>query len=327
MSMNIKKITAAIGFFILYMAATAGSPQFSTRSLMIYDIAVSPKGEVVFIADENTIKAYSIQTPALIREFSDGHQEAILSLAISPDSSLLASADRNCELIIRELGSGQIVKRFSEHEGRTTSLSFSPCGRYLASGGTDDLLILYSMENMEVLAKYRQQTKGVTRVKFSPDGSWLAGAGAGGRLLLIDMRHPDRQHHLEEARGFIRDLDFSHCGGWLSAVGNKGRIYTWRIRSGGDFSLYSSKRESHLWITSIHYSEVDAIYAWSQFDGQVVFRARFGRYAARLKTPVHKLILLQSEDSSFSLLLATRNMGVIKITGGDMRIKFVNDGL
>lgn len=316
--MNSKILAAAIGIIIAYGAAAADPPAFATSSTVIYDMAVSPTGQVVFVADENVVKAFDIHTREMIHAYSGGHQQAILSLALSADSSLLASADRSSRLIIRDVTTGEILKTFTRHEGRTLSLAFSPCGKYLASGGTDNRLILYGMETMEVLREIRQHTKGITRVGFSHDGRWLAAAGAGGLVLVADMQDPGRQHLLDEPTTFLRDLDFSHCGTRLSAAGNNGRVYTWRIDEQGSFTLMAARRESFSWITSLQYAPTDPVYVFSKFNGQILFKTFYGRYSHKVQVPVHKLILLQNEDFTFGVLMATRGKGVMHIESADM---------
>ena len=156
-----------------------------------------------------------------------GHQSGVLTVAISPDGSLVSGGeDRTLRLWQHD---GQMIKVLYGHSERVESVAFNPNGRLIASGGKDRTVILWSKDGRR-LHRLIGHADSVLAVKFDPDGQYLASASqdgtaklwsADGQLLFTFIGH-------QEA---VRDLAFSPDGQMLATASDDQTVRIWE-RSG-----------------------------------------------------------------------------------------------
>lgn len=109
-----------------------------------------------------------------------GHQAAVMSVDISPDSSLIASAsiDKTIRLWRRD---GTAVVTLTGHLGAIRSVKFSPNGQMLASASEDGTIKLWKRQGKnnqwQISQTFKGHTASVWGVAFSPDGQFLVSAG------------------------------------------------------------------------------------------------------------------------------------------------------
>jgi hypothetical protein len=65
---------------------------------------------------------------------------------MSPDGQLLAEADRQGDIRIWEIGSGQVVYRLTGHVGAINAVAFTPDGRQLVTGSEDTTGMVWSLD-------------------------------------------------------------------------------------------------------------------------------------------------------------------------------------
>lgn len=74
-----------------------------------------------------------------------GHELAVVSLSLSPDSAFVATGSKDKSIKLWELSTGREVKNFLGHEKTVTSLDFSSDGKFLLSGSNDKTIRLWSI--------------------------------------------------------------------------------------------------------------------------------------------------------------------------------------
>jgi WD40 repeat protein len=106
----------------------------------------------------------------------EGHTNSVLTVAFSPDGSLVASGaggvDRDDYTVrLWRVSDGVQVRILWGHTWDVNSVAFAPDGRVLVSGGRDATVRLWRISDGAPLRIYNRETiEGVWSVQFSPNG-------------------------------------------------------------------------------------------------------------------------------------------------------------
>jgi WD40 repeat protein len=152
----------------------------------IDSVAFSPDSKLLAsAATHRSIRVWNVTDGSLEREFGgpgNGYFHGV-SLAFSPDGSVLASATRVTDHTIRLWNpkTGELVSSLVGHNDSVHCLAYSPDGRTLASGGGDGIR-LWNVATREPIAKLDDADTGIISLAFSCDGKTLFAGDSVGKL-------------------------------------------------------------------------------------------------------------------------------------------------
>ncbi|EED78509.1 predicted protein [Postia placenta Mad-698-R] len=127
--------------------------------------------------EDSTIILWYPATGGCITELK-GHTDTICALALSPDSSLLASCFRNRLIILWNVAASEKTVALNGHDGFIETLAFSRDGKKLASGSVDCTVRIWDVESGQQQSLCKVHNALVMVVTFSPDGTQLASGSA-----------------------------------------------------------------------------------------------------------------------------------------------------
>ncbi|MCS7300690.1 MAG: hypothetical protein NZ556_03955 [Fimbriimonadales bacterium] len=195
-------------------------------------------------------------------------QEAreVVSLAFSPDSTLIASGHSDGRMYVWRVNDGTLLhwmgtqassayvaftadgqhllsvggawaalQRVADRQFVYTrsypgawfrALAIAPDGAVFAAASNTELL-LCRLSDGEVLQRVRESGI-VESVAFSPDGQRLAFGSNDGGVSLLDRSDPSVVRRLTTHRGAVQQLLFSAEGRWLLSRGNQDVFWVWR---------------------------------------------------------------------------------------------------
>ncbi len=135
------------------------------------DVAFSPDGQVLAIAQKNTILLWLVSEWRPWRQLR-GHRVPVTRLRYAPDGSLLVSAGNDGTLFVWNAADGTEVRNFRAHNGEITDVAFSPHGEWLVTTALDQQVVVWQVSDWSKAQEMRGYV--AYSAAFSPDGSLLA---------------------------------------------------------------------------------------------------------------------------------------------------------
>ena len=291
---------------------------FSTESKFIYDACLSVNGKVIICTDNNTLKAFSVKNKELLGNFTGGHRNKVLCVAISPDSTMVASGGSDSTVIIWDFNTHTIIQRITFATGKITSIKFSPDNQFILFGCSNSPAYLYNIKEQKKVHEFTDQQLDVTSVAFSSDGSLIAIAGGDKIIRLYNTVDFQLKSELKGHTNWIRAISFYNQGQNLISGGDDKKIIQWNLSK-----LNHKKTDIYKdWIlcVDIEKNAIDKfnMYVYGTMNGFIRINYSFGLYKAKLNSPISKVILLPNETGLIEIAVATLGNGLIYLSAANM---------
>ena len=115
--------------------------------------------------------------------------DAVLSLAFTKDSDLLASASESGKIKVWKITTGQCVKRFdSAHHKGINCLTFNKDGSQILSGAFDTTIRIHGMKSGKMLKEFRGHTSFVNVAIFSADHHHIISGSSDGTVKIWNAK-------------------------------------------------------------------------------------------------------------------------------------------
>lgn len=150
----------------------------------------------VYPADPGLITFWDLETGTEIKTLGlegEGHAGVVVSTAITPDGSRLASLGQGFELIFWDLETDEIITRIEEASGNFTNtfITISPDGQTLSINRNllDEQIIFYDMNTYSKKGSFNAGFRAATRTVFLPDSRYIIVSGDDGPIRMIDLQY------------------------------------------------------------------------------------------------------------------------------------------
>ncbi len=115
----------------------------------------------------------SAQAQSLETIIQQGHELAVVTVAVSPDSNYIATGSKDKSARLWERATGREVRSFLGHEATVTGVVFADNGKYLITGSNDKSIRLWEVANGREIAVIRT-TDIITDIAVDPNQNFLS---------------------------------------------------------------------------------------------------------------------------------------------------------
>ena len=228
--------------------AQIGQPLATQSTAEVVTIDFSPTDNTLLASGArfpNTdVLLWNVATQTLIGEFGgqseDGnpikHKFGVLSVAFSPDGTLLASGGEDTDVFLWEVTTRQSLVQLDFHLAAVNKVVFSPDGETFASGSADSTIVLWDVSDRDRLGVPVRLLTGHNSTVYdlafppNPDSQLLASASADKTVILWDLSviqplgKPLRGH---KSNSIVRNVTFSPDGKLVASASNDPNVILW----------------------------------------------------------------------------------------------------
>ena len=156
----------------------------------------------------------------------------VLSVAFSPDGTLLAAGDTKGEIRLYRVADGEQLLLFKGHTNWIPSLAFSPDGSILASSSTDYTVKLWNINTGQCLKTLQEHNDEVWSIDFSLDGNLLASGSDDDTIKLWNINTGQCLKTFEGHFNNVHAVAFSQNGQTLASGSADCTVKLWNINTG-----------------------------------------------------------------------------------------------
>jgi WD40 repeat protein len=259
------------------------------------------------LVSHSFLNAQSIKTVV-----QKGHELAVLTVAISPDSNYVATGSRDKSIKLWELATGREIRSFLGHTTSVISLDFSSDGNYLISGSGDKSARIWEVKTGNEILLVQPDQERVTDVVFDPKGKFFVTVGFGGKAVVWNF--PSKKKIAEfnadgyAGSGGLINLAISADGLWLAvgednSVANVYKTASWQKAYSFNFSEYSSCGGCY---TDVEFSPDSQYLVKASNQGEVArYNLTTGELAIRYSKKVEDIRSVQVSRDGKQLIVAT----------------------
>ena len=240
----------------VWLLSSLPSSQFLQRSLDnvggVNAIALSPDGQTLVSASFGTIRIWNVRTGRLVRTLNPVHsKKSVNTLAVSPDSSILASGGSDNNLILWDLKTGRRMRTILAHKAAVNTIAFSNDGQTIASGSDDKTVRLWNVTTGSRLLTLIGHAGAVNAIALSRDGQTLASGGEDKTVRLWNLGTGEVRRIITGHAGPVNAVAFSPNGQVVATASSDNTIRLSNVQDGKRTRTFKGHSS---WVRTIAFS-------------------------------------------------------------------------
>lgn len=190
----------------------------------------------------------------------------ILSATFSPDGTIVATCDTDCQIRLWEVATGKLLVICKGHSNWVRSVAFSPDGKTIASGSADRTVKFWLVKDGSCIKTCRGHKNEVFSVAYSPDNQTLVSASGDNILRIWEFRTGKCIGTCSGHSNCVRSVVFSPDGQTLASGSDDCTIRIWNAKTGDCLDVLSGHQG---WVRSVAFSPDSTIIASGSGDRTV----------------------------------------------------------
>jgi len=208
---------------------------------------------------------YDVKTGKIVKKFN-GHARDVSAVALSPDSSQLASGDIGGTIKIWDVASGKVTSSLEAQSGKIRDLEFSQDGKLLSSSSNDGQVILWVVASKQPLHTLIKDQSVVVSLSFSPDGRRLVTSGTDGNARVWDTTNGQLLFTLRGHTSEITWVNYSPDGKRIATASIDSTARLWDAANGDELLILGGHTSG---LTGVSFYPDGKRLATSSLDGSV----------------------------------------------------------
>ncbi|MBF2003212.1 MAG: hypothetical protein IGS38_21130, partial [Synechococcales cyanobacterium M58_A2018_015] len=188
---------------------------------------------------------------------------SILTVAFSPDGTLLATGGSHQTINLWRVTDGQFLASYQGHTDWVWSVAFSPDGTMLASGSDDHTVRLWNVRTHQCLQVLQGHTGQVWCVAFAPQGEMLASGADDHTVRLWNVKTGDCRQVLQGHTNGVWSLAFAPQDKMLVSGSADQTIRLWDVETGQCLQVLQGHTR---WVRSVAFAPQGKIVASGSTD-------------------------------------------------------------
>ena len=164
--------------------------------------------------------------------------QPVLSMACSPDESVVALGRPDGTILLREIATGTVLKTIAGHADGVAALAFSPDGTTLASGSYDGTIRLWDVATWELRHTLQGHEGWVMSIAFAPDGRTLVSGGDDGTVRLWSLDRHTELSRWQEHTASVRAVAVSPDGRQVVTGSSDRTAVVWDLATGEKLTTF-----------------------------------------------------------------------------------------
>ena len=223
------------------------SKVLTTMSTPVWSVTCLSDGKILIAGTDDGQLVFIERPSNRITTLPNAHKDAIRSVVVSPDRTMLATASWDTTVKLWDLQTRKPLATLKGHEAEVRAVAFSPDGKVLATGSGDYTIRLWDVTTRKPLGILGSHGSFVNGVAFEPGhGRVLASASSDNTIKLWDVDRRKCRATLRGHRSDVSSVAFCRGGGpWSGGLGPDGQGVGRRHRE-ADGNLQGAQTERPL---------------------------------------------------------------------------------
>lgn len=207
-----------------------------------------------------------------------GHNDPVLSVAFSPDGSLLATTSTDRTAKIWDATTGVLIRTLSGHNGSVSRVDFSPDGDRIATASWDSTAKIWDVGTGALERTLKENSLRIQSVVFSPDGSRIATVDGDRTARIYEVNTGWLLKEFLHTRS-LTEVAFDPRGNRIVTASGDGTALIWDANTG---LLVRTLSRHYDYVSGVTYSLDGSKIATSSWEGKAaIWDANSG---ARIRT-------------------------------------------